>query len=238
MNFTKSIIGMLASAAIIATAALAAQPEGKGGGKGGGGGGGDPPAAFEPEILYVYETRKYKDLRFANLTGDQAKLVHRTTGGVPHFDLSSESKRLIAYTQGDKLFTRSWQTSGADFVSAPDELYAGNRPASMDFSPDDKWLVFNDGARDLYIFEFATHSWEKVLDLPDDYVVHNLAWSPEGDAIFFYGGPPDISQRGIRRVDVSAYVADKSPVGQPELVLTQDVDFSGKDFSVSQPHQS
>lgn len=210
------------------TLAFAAPPPGKGGGKGGGdGGGGDPPADFVPAIAYKLETKKYEDIRLANVEGDQSCLVLRinkdnAAGRLRGFTYSASAKRLAYGLNGD-LYLATWGDDPCEIETSPVPLVPAlpthsDRAdvANLDFSPDGSKLVWalnsetDDGTRDLVLLDIDAGSPPERIETGFNVFVPRF--SPEfasSREIFFTGDDPsNVRVVGAYHVDTgSARVA-------------------------------
>ncbi|MBW0145543.1 TolB family protein [Sphingomicrobium clamense] len=212
-----------------ATIALAEPPAGKGKPDKGGGGDGSP-SSFDPEILYQYNGQ----LRFANLAGDQAVLVHENAS-LNGFDLSSDVSKRIVYTDGD-LFLRTWQVADPEsaFLSEPTQVTSGYRVVDPDFSPDDRRVVFTDGARGIFMVDLDTSDVVTFVTPIEAFYLRSPRWSPDGTSVVFYGGYE--GDRALWRLDLTDLLdVSQSQRPTPKRIATQGVDFDDQFLDISRP---
>ncbi len=191
-----------------AIAAYAAPPEGKGGGKGGGGGNGggeDPPSEFVPAIAYKVESKKYEDIRLANVEGDQSCLVLRinksnAAGRLRGFTYSASRKRLAYGLDGD-LYLATWtddpcsvQTSSSPLLPALPTYSERADISNIDFSPDGSKLVWalnsqtDDTTRDIVVLDIDAGTSPQRIET--GFNVFDPSFSPnfaDSGEVFFTG---------------------------------------------------
>jgi len=236
MKLTKFAMSLLAGSAILA-ATIVVPAQGKAGHNGGNN---QPPPQFVPEIGYGYKTSRYEDIRLANRAGDQSILVDRENSRIQGFDLSSEQAKMIAYAVDGNLYIRSWIASPLSIGPATLIFPSSSAIEYMDFSPDDKEIVFEkfnaDHSSEMYVVTNLDGATPTVTLQPiQNYSIGPVRFSPEPDSngnyttIFFTGAStPDTYLDGLYRYKLGESSAT--------LVLPSAGNFDFYDFDVSRPY--
>ncbi|WP_271079289.1 hypothetical protein [Aurantiacibacter sp. MUD61] len=203
MKITRLAITTTLAIVIAASAATAQSGNGRGNGGGSGGGGNEePPSAFVPAIAYFDQGRKYKDIRIANVAGDQACLVLRTGDGQRNlrgFDFDAANNRLAYSIDETGIFVTTWEdadgpcnVASAGNVTDPASrvrvLGAGDYPEVLDWSPDGRFLLWTEPDQEYTGLGSSTHVMiydtvtEQVSLLPlESWGGTRLAWGVDGD---------------------------------------------------------
>lgn len=195
---------------LVSSFAVAQPPAGKG--KPDKGGGEDPPATFVPEILYRIDHPKNDELRFGNLEGDQAVLIHRGSSLGEVFDASTNSistpqPNMIAYTTGNVVQLVEWSNANGFTLGTPQALLgAPDRVCGLAFSNADDRIAVDHCGAGLSVYtipsdDIAGGSWTQVIG--NDFNVIIPRWSPDDTSVYFYGGPYVAEQwvTGLYRYD-------------------------------------
>lgn len=187
------------------------------------------PAPFVPEIAYSYTSGKTSDLRLANRDGSAAVLVHRTSGRLGRFDLSSEAAHKIAYTENGDVWIRTWTVSPFS-VSNPQMLFdgppvdsKGDGIVQVDFSPDDSKVVFG-SQHQIFLYDFASRD---VVTLgPRHWNLGQVRWSSDGQSILFISQEEGEAARagGLWRIDPETQEMTR--------IRSMDENFDDYDFDV------